>query len=165
MNKKATLYIIQGFIGAGKSTFSRCLSKESDAIHLNPDEWVSKLYTQEEYKNDWNKCFEATVHKLWIKTKEYLSNGIDVIFDMGFWLKRDRDFARQIAQQCNADCKHYYLYVPDEILKERIVENRPPEWAKIHLENFDKNKKLFEIPSSDEDVVVINNFDTKNFEE
>lgn len=158
MNKKATLYIIQGFIGAGKSTFSKKFSKETGAIHLNPDEWVTKLYNKDEYMKDWNKCFDATVVQLWEKTKEYLNSGVDVIFDMGFWIKKDRDFAKQVALECNANYKHYYLYVPDEILKQRIIANRPPEWAKIHLENFDKNKKLFDVPSADEDVTIINNF-------
>ena len=77
---------------------------------------------------------------------------------MGFWIKKDRDFAKQVALECNANYKHYYLYVPDEILKQRIIADRPPEWAKIHLENFDKNKKLFDVPSADEDVTIINNF-------
>ena len=108
--------------------------------------------------NDWNKCFDATLVQLWEKTKEYLNSGVDVVFDMGFWIKKDRDFAKQVALECNANYKHYYLYVPDEILKQRIISDRPPEWAKIHLENFDKNKKLFDAPSADEDVTIINNF-------
>ena len=158
MSEKATLYIIQGFIGAGKSTFSKKLSNETGAIHLNPDEWVTKLYNKDEYLNDWDRCFDATVTKLWTITKEYLKDNIDVIFDMGFWKRKDRDFAKQVALECNANYKHFYLYVPDEILRQRISANRPPEWAKIHLENFDKNKKLFDVPSRDEEVTIINNF-------
>lgn len=157
-NKTAILYIIQGFIGAGKSTFSKKLSLETSAIHLNPDEWVTKLYEKDVYMNNWNECFEATLNELWKRTREYLNNGDSVIFDMGFWKKADRDYARNVAIECNAICKHYYLFVPDEILKERIVSNRPPEWAKIHLENFDKNKELFEVPTEDEDTITINNY-------
>lgn len=158
MNKKATLYIIQGFIGAGKSTFSRKLAKETGAIHFNPDEWVKDLFSQDEYMSEWNKCFEFTTHNLWEKTKECLKENKDVIFDMGFWLKKDRDFAREIAKECNADLKHYYLYVPDDILKQRIISDRPTHWAKMHLENFEKNKALFEEPSEDENVVIVMNY-------
>lgn len=155
---KPTLYLIQGFIGAGKTTFSKKLSLESGAIHLNPDEAVTKLYSKDEYMQNWDECFENTVHALWEKTKEYLNKGNDVIFDMGFWYRKDRDFARQIARECNANCLLYYLYVPDNILKERIVADRPPEWAERHLQNFDKSKSRFEVPKPDEDAITINHF-------
>lgn len=157
-DKKTTLYIIQGFIGAGKTTFSRKLALETDAIHLNPDEWVSKLYSKEEYMKNWNMCFDETVNLLWNKTTEYLLSGHDVIFDMGFWYKKDRNFARTLANECKANFKHYYLYVSDDILKERIVSDRPKHWAKIHLENFDQNKQNFEEPEEDESPIIVNNF-------
>ena len=156
--RQATLYIIQGFIASGKSTFSKKLSLETKAIHLNPDEWVTKLYEKEFCMNNWNDCFDNVLKKLWDDTKEYLNNGIDVIFDMGFWKKNDRDYARKIAFESGAICKHYYLYVPDEILKERIVFTRNEEWAKIHLQNFEKNKKQFEAPLKEEEAIVINNY-------
>lgn len=156
-NKKPTLYIIQGFIASGKSTFSRKLVQETGAIHLNPDSCVGEFFTEEETVN-WNYCFEKTVDILWQKAEKYLKNNQDVIFDMGFWYKKDRDFARQVASKCNANFIHYYLYVPDNILKDRIVSSRPPKWAELHLKNFDKNKKLFENPTEDENVVTISNF-------
>ena len=154
----ATLHIIQGFIASGKSTFSKQLSAKTNATILNPDEWVKKLYSQTEYMQNWNECFDNTVNILWKKAKELLEQNVDVIFDMGFWLKKDRDFARKFAKECNAIIKHYDLDVPVEILKERIIASRPPEWAKRHLENYDKNKSLFQPPTQDEDVIVINNF-------
>ena len=156
--KKTCLYILQGFIGSGKTTFSKKLSVETGAIHLNPDEWVTKIYNQEDYINNWDKCFDEVLTLLWEKTKEYLKNGTDVILDMGFWYKKDREFAKHLAFECNSDFKHFYLDVPDSILKERIVASRPSEWVKIHLENFENNKKLFEIPQADEDFIVIKNY-------
>ena len=158
MKNKATLTIIQGFIGAGKSTFSKKLSLETGAVHLNPDERISKTFDRTFYMNNWDECFHFVTKQLWNETKIYLNNGKDVIFDMGFWKKIDRDYARKIAQDCHADLKLYYLSVPDDILKERILADRPPEWAKIHLQNFDKNKALFEEPSDDENAIVIKNY-------
>ncbi len=158
MNKKPTLYIIQGFIASGKTTFSRKLAEETGATHFNPDEQIKELFPKDEYMSKWDKCFEYTTNFLWSKTKELLKNGQDVIFDMGFWLRKDRDYAREIALQCNADCKHYYLHVPDDVLKQRIVKNRPKNWVKIHLDNFEKNKKLFEMPTEEDNVIMINNY-------
>ena len=155
MNKKSTLYIIQGFIGAGKTTFSKKLATKTNAIHLNPDDWVIKL--NKDYLKDWNNCFDKTLVILWDKTKEYLLSGKDVIFDMGFWLKKDRDFARKIAEETNSNIIHYYLSVPDEILKERI-KKRPKAWAEKHLQNFDLNKSKFELPTHEEQAIIIENY-------
>ena len=157
-NNNGILYIVQGFIAAGKSTFSKKLKIDTNSIHINPDEWVSKLYKEDEYMSNWNECFDATVNKLWIDTEEYLKDGKSVIFDMGFWKRKDRDYARNVANKCNAKCVHYYLFVPDEILKKRIISTRPEKWAKIHIENFNKNKSMFEKPSSDEEIIKINNY-------
>ena len=157
MSKKATLYIIQGFIAAGKSTFSNKLKKETDSIHLNPDEWVTKMYEYDYYMSHWEECFDNTLNHLWKLTKEYLTGNKNVIFDMGFWKKEDRDYARKIANECNCDCVHYYLYVPDEVLKERIITTRDSNWAKLHLDNFDLNKSKFEEPIN-EDVIIIHNY-------
>lgn len=158
MEKKPILYIIQGLIGSGKSTFSRKLASEINAIHLNPDEWVINLYSKDEYMKNYDEYFDKTICLLWNKTREYLLSGKDVIFDMGFWYKKDRNFAKMLALECNANLIHYYLNVPDSIIKERIIVNRPQEWAKLHLQNFEKNKKLFEFPENDEDAIIIDNF-------
>lgn len=156
--RKQILYIIQGFIGAGKTTFSKKLSRDTGAIRLNADEWVVEHFSESEYNLDWNTCFDKAVSTLWGEAEKYLRAGQDVIFDMGFWKKQDRDFARDFAGRLGAECKHYYLYVPDEILKQRIINARPEEWAKKHLQNFDKNKSAFEEPKEDEDFIKINNF-------
>ena len=156
--KRPTLYIIQGFICAGKSTYSKQLVKKVNAIHYNPDLWAEKLFDKQQIAENWDNCFDKTVEIIWQKIKQHLLSGENVVFDMGFWKKSDRIKAREIAKRCNANCMHYYLYVPDEILKQRITKNRPESWAKIHLQNFEKNKQKFEIPEKDEDVIIINNY-------
>ncbi|MDR0850760.1 MAG: ATP-binding protein [Christensenellaceae bacterium] len=156
--KKTTLYIIQGFIGSGKTTFSKKMAVETGAVHLNTDELVIKLFDKKDLESDWEKCFDETCNILLQKTKEFLNSGKSVILDMGFWHRPDRDYAKSMARECNSDFKHYYLYVPDNILKERIVSDRPFEWAEKHLKNFDKNKKMFTPPEADEEAITINNF-------
>ena len=83
--KKSTLYIIHGFLGSGKTTFSKKSSLEIGAVHMNPDEWCVKLFDKKDYEHNWEKCSDETVNILWEKTAEYLTNRTDVIFDMGFW--------------------------------------------------------------------------------
>jgi predicted kinase len=154
--KKSILYIIHGFLGSGKTTFSKKLSLETGAVHMNPDEWCVKLF-EKNYGQHWEKCFNETVNILWEKAAEYLSDGTDVIFDMGFWDKQSRSHAKSIATKCNSDFKHYYIYVPDDIAKERILL-RSGKIAENNVENFDEIKKRFSEPDIDEDVIIINNY-------
>ena len=58
MKESRTLYIIQGFIGAGKSTYSAKLAERTKAIHLNPDKIVTEMFKKDEYMNNWESCFD-----------------------------------------------------------------------------------------------------------
>lgn len=158
MKEKSILYIIQGFIGSGKTTFSKKLSNETGSIRLNPDELVCNMFSYDEYMNNWDNCFKSAMDIIWDKTKQYLKQNKSVILDMGFWLKEDRDYARLIARECGGDVIHYFLNVPDEILKQRILMDRPFEWARKHLDNFEINKSKFVLPEEDEKAIIINNF-------
>lgn len=155
--KKATLHIIQGFLGAGKTTFSQKLAMEINAVHLNPDEWCVKLFSKQEYEQNWEKCFTQIREILWEKNKAYLLNGTDVIFDSGFRDKESRLYAQSIAIECGAEFKHYYIYVPDDIAKQRIAM-RTGKIAENNLKNYNLIKKLFAEPDADEMAIVIHNY-------
>lgn len=156
-NSKATLYLICGFLGAGKTTFSKKLAREKQAIHLNPDEACCKLFSKQEYENNWEECFAKTMDILWNEATKAIKSGTDVIFDAGFWSKASRDKARQKARDIGAEPIVYYLYAPDEELKHRISQ-RKGRIAENNIKNFQTIKKLFEEPSGREIFVRINHF-------
>ena len=84
ITNKPTCYLICGFLGAGKTTYSQKLAQETGAIHLNPDEWCMKLFDRTEYEKNWDICFSKTIALLWEKASEYAKQNKSVIFDMGF---------------------------------------------------------------------------------
>ena len=151
---KATLHIIQGFLGAGKSTFSKKLSVDVGAMHFNPDEWVEKLFESKDYEKDFGKCFNVAMDTIWQKAVECLSSGTDVVLDMGFWHRKDRDYAKSTAEKCNANFKHYYICAPDEVLKQRLA-SRAGKVAENNVRKFDEIKKQFQEPETDENPIVI----------
>lgn len=152
-----TCYLICGFLGAGKTTYSQKLSKETGAIHLNPDEWCMKLFSKEEYEQNWSKCFSETIEHLWKKAEEYAKNKKSVIFDMGFWTKLSRDEATQRAKDLGFNPVIHFLNVPDEILKQRISA-REGTIAEYNLKHFDELKKQFEVPTKTEKYVKYDNY-------
>ncbi len=151
------LYLICGFLGAGKTTYSQKLALGKNALHLNPDEWCVKLFPKDVYEKNWSDCFTKTIEVLWIKTKEAATCNQDVIFDMGFWTKESRDDARNRALALGMETELHYVYAPDEILKERI-SHRTGLIAENNLRQFDRIKQSFEPPCPNEPHVLVNNF-------
>lgn len=47
MNRKGTLIFFCGKMGAGKSTYSKSLANELNAVFLSEDDWLSAIYPEE----------------------------------------------------------------------------------------------------------------------
>ncbi len=152
-----TVYLICGFLGAGKTTYSKKLAQNTGAIHLNPDEICMQRYSPEEYENNWETCFAQTIDCLWQEIATLIKQNKDVIFDMGFWTKSSREQAVEKIKQMNGIPKIYYIYAPDTVLKQRLT-TRTGKIAEQNLLNFDILKKSFEEPSQDEVFVIVKNY-------
>ena len=150
-------YLICGFLGAGKTTYSQKLSKETGAIHLNPDQYCMELFDKTEYEENWDECFSETIEYLWEKAEEYAKQNKSVIFDMGFWTKISRDEATQRAKDFGFNPIIHFLNVPDRILRQRISA-RKGAIAEYNLKHFDKLKKEFEDPTKTEKYVKYDNY-------
>lgn len=150
-------YLICGFLGAGKTTYSKKLSNETGAIHLNPDEWCIKLFSKEEYEQNWDACFSKTIEYLWKEAEEYAKQGTSLIFDMGFWTKLSRDEAIKKASELGFLPIIHYISAPDDILKQRIT-SRKGTIADYNLKHFDELKKQFEEPKDIEQAIKIKNY-------
>lgn len=87
------LYLICGFLGADKTTFSKELARETDAQYFNTDEWVAKLFPQSEYENNREQWFEIATNTIWNELKLCTTNGHNAILDAGFWTHAERDNA------------------------------------------------------------------------
>ena len=156
MKSQPICYLICGFLGAGKTTYSKKLAQETGGIHFNPDEWCVKLFSKAEYEQNWSECFSKTINYLWEKVSDCAKQGKSVVFDMGFWTKQSRHEAVEKSIKLGFSPVIHYVYAPDEILKERISK-RTGSIADYNLKHFDELKKQFEEPNSNEEYVLINN--------
>lgn len=153
----AKIFLICGFLGAGKTTISKQLAQQYDAEYMNVDETVAQMFAPEQYHNDWERCFSEAEKVLWLKIQEYAKCDKSVVFDVGFWTRESRDEARLRAQQIGLEPVLYYVYAPDNILKQRISK-RTGKIATNNIKNFDNIKQMFEAPQSDEKFIRVDNF-------
>jgi predicted kinase len=155
--ERPTLYVIQGFLGSGKSTFSKALVDKAGAVRLNADEWCRENYSPEQLAIAWDECFANGVNHLWETAKDLLGHEQSVILDMGFWDISSRIHARQKASELNARLVHYYIYAPDDILMERLSK-RSGVIARNNVKDFARLKKAFHEPEPHEAAIRIDNY-------
>lgn len=153
----AKIFLICGFLGAGKTTISKQLAQQYNAEYMNVDETVLQMFAPEQYHKEWEHCFSGAEKALWLKIQECAKCGKDVVFDVGFWTRKSRDEARLRAKQNGIEPVLYYVYAPDHILKQRISK-RTGKIAANNIKNFDTIKQMFEPPQSDEKFIHVDNF-------
>ncbi len=151
------LYLICGFLGAGKTTFAKKLATATSAQYFNTDALVISLFPRNEYESKWETCFAHATNIIWDQIAICAKNDRDAIYDAGFWTHAERNLARQRAIKIGMKPVLYYVYAPDKILKQRIAQ-RQGKIAENNIKNFDKIKESFEFPTPAEDFILINNF-------
>jgi predicted kinase len=160
-NTKPTVYLIAGFIGAGKTTFSKKLEAETGALRFTKDEWVIKVLGKNAPKLDNFEKFDGFLTNLATDIAlQCAAHGVDVIIDDGLWFKRQRDDLLQRINSIGANIKRYYLKCPKEVLKQRVLERSKHPGTDsfiIDAEMFEKYYQSFEEPGADEGYIVIDN--------
>ncbi len=150
-----TLSLLHGFIGSGKTTFSRRLADATGAIRLNADEWIGQHFSKDDIDtSDWNILYAQAMADIDKTTKSLIAAGQNVILDLGFWSYTSRAKARDSARQWGITLDHYYFDTPKDIILSRIA-NRHGVIAQKNIENFDRLFLTFEPPRPDEHIIRI----------
>ncbi|MDP2488483.1 AAA family ATPase [Vibrio splendidus] len=81
------IYFVCGFIGSGKTTYSKALAEKHGAFRFSIDEWMIPLYGEHMEREVFDSRL-ATLQGLFKDSAMQLfSLGVPVIFDFGFWRK------------------------------------------------------------------------------
>jgi predicted kinase len=123
----ATLHLIVGLPGSGKTTLAKQLEQPHSALRLTPDEWVTRLFGTEvrEAADTSRDTIEALLWQIAIRV---LSLGVDVVLDFGCWARVEREMFRAEAASVRARSALYFLDVPlDELLSR--IETRNAQLA------------------------------------
>jgi len=160
-NNKATVYLIAGFIGSGKTTFSKKLESETEALRFTKDEWVIKVLGNNPKTDNFAKVDDFLTNLATDVALKCADHGVDVIIDDGFWFKKQRDDVIKRINDIGANVKGYYLRCPRNILEQRTLKRSKQisdNSFEIDKEMFAKYYLSFQEPSPDEGFILIDNY-------
>ena len=152
---------ICGKVGAGKTYYAKKIMEKQKAVLLSNDELLHYVFPNTHPNNEQELMTNINMY-LVKKGAEIVNNGCDVILDWGFWKKEERKQLTQYFQERNISTLWYYVSVDDETWKKNI-ETRNKEVKEqddgssfpLNEEILDRANKLFEVPSQDENMIII----------
>lgn len=150
----ATLHLMVGLPGSGKTTEAKRLEQACGAVRLTPDEWQFFLYGHDIGDPEHDARHTKVEALMWDVAQRLLRAGVDVILDFGFWTKSERDAFRRRAHALGAGSTIHYMDVPLEVIWERLAARNQSagENAVFYVgrEELDEWAGLFEIPTEEE---------------
>ena len=145
----ATIYLIEGPVGAGKTTFSRELSEKISAPHINLDTWMARLFQADRpatgsigwYLERKERCIE----QIWDVAIRSLNANCDMILELGLIQRNNRQAMYQRIAASGHKLVVYVLDAPREERRERVK-----------LRNFQRSDS-FSMEVSDEVFEIASN--------
>ena len=151
---KGVLTFFCGKMGAGKTTKSREISQERNAVLLTEDEWLSSIYpnsinTLEDYI-EYSGRLKPQMKKL---VQSILASGSNVVMDFPANTIPQREWFKSIFSEIQAPHELIYIDQPNEICLGQIAKRRieqPQRAATDTEEMFEMVTKYFVAPTPDE---------------
>lgn len=148
----ATVHLLCGKTGSGKTTFARRL-EQSGAMRFSIDEWMLRLYGAHLPRKEFDARLSICLDLVLELSERLAELGVPVVIDAGFWRKEERRRARaRLEQKGLRTCLHYFD-VPEHELWQRLEQRNsdlPNGTFEITREMFELFSGWFEPPGADE---------------
>ncbi|MDD2770400.1 MAG: ATP-binding protein [Methylococcus sp.] len=163
-----TVHLIEGPVGAGKSTFATTLGSRTQGVHIALDEWFVRLFSPDRPGGDHMSWYierkERLIDLIWYHSERLIASGKDVILELGLIQREPRiEFCRKIKSNGYAFIVHV-LDAPTEIRRERVQRRNIEKGATFSMvvpdPIFNLANLLWEAP----DEVECNEFEIRFIE-
>lgn len=151
---KATLHLMVGLPGSGKTTRAKELEVQFGAVRFTPDEWHLQLFGQDAHQPEHDERHTRVEQLMWSVAERLLKMGVSVILDYGFWAREERDGLRAQAEKLGVDFRIHYMDVPLDELWRRL-EARNEELGDVPVFHITREEielwhSWFQAPTADE---------------
>jgi predicted kinase len=145
----ATVYLIVGLPGAGKTTRAKELEVSASALRLTPDEWQLMLFGDQN-PPDKRDLVEGKLVQIGMRAAQL---GTNVVLDFGFWGTDERSALRWIAGAVGARSQVLYLPVDHEEQRRRVTRRftaTPDETFHMSDVELEQWRGQFQAPDDEE---------------
>lgn len=154
MMKQGRLYFFCGKMGAGKSTYSKQLAAEKQAVRLSEDEWLVAHYPDQIRSFD-DYLKHAALIRPFVRqlVQQILATGTDVVMDFPANTQRQRSWFLNLCRDIGCEHQMICLDLSDEECLKQIAKRRleQPERAAFDTEAvFHQVTAFFEPPTAEE---------------
>ncbi|MFO1317308.1 MAG: ATP-binding protein [Burkholderiales bacterium] len=157
MRSGATLHLLCGKAGAGKSTLATALAVEHEAILIAEDIWLIRLYGPMKSFDDYKIYSQRARTVVGPLVTDLLILGQSVVLDYPANTKSSRSWLLSLSESAGAPHLLHYLATPDEVCLKRIEQRnveRPEGSYHLTRDDFDYVSSFFEAPEDDEGLEV-----------
>jgi len=120
----ATLHVVFGPIGAGKTTYAHALAHRETAVPFVLDEWGARLFGPDvEGALDFGWMLERMARcnaLIWSIAPAVLAAGASVVLDVGAMRRADRERIRQMADEKGLSLQWHFVDAPLEVRRARV---------------------------------------------
>jgi predicted kinase len=121
----ATLNVIFGPCGAGKTTYAHAFARREKAVAFILDDWMARMFgpdMPDPIEYEWmlervGRCEQ----QIWSVAAGTIAAGTSVILDIGLMRKADRERVRQIAGATELPLQWHFVDAPAEVRRARVA--------------------------------------------
>jgi shikimate kinase len=154
MKANGKLIFFCGKMGAGKTTESKKVALDQNAVLISEDEWLESLYPgQITIFDDYLKFSRQLKPLVTSHVQNILRTGTDVVLDFPANTVSQRKWFKTLYSEIEAPHELIYLNISNEICLKQIAQRRTeqPKRASFDTEEvFHHVTSFFEEPSEDE---------------
>jgi predicted kinase len=154
----ATVHIVFGQQGAGKTTYSRTLADQEQGVRFSIDDWMGELYGPDlpnPMSAPWiMERVQRCERIVWAVASDVVQRGGNVILDLGFMKVSDRFRFIEQANAKNLSVRTHFVTAPLEIRRNRVLSRNVSKDDTFSFEvtpaMFDFMEVQFEAPTDSE---------------
>jgi predicted kinase len=158
MTNKATVHLMCGLPGSGKTTLAKKIAQERPALRFTLDVWMMNLYDHSIYDPAYGLCVERCQTVIWETGRQALTNGLDIVLDWSLWSKERRQTWRERIEEAGFQHQLYYFNIPLPLLQTRLhIRNQEPTAGVHYIEAAEliRFSGYFKPPTLDEGFNII----------
>ena len=155
---RASVHLIAGSTGAGKSSYAARLARDLGAMCFGIDDWMQRLFGADRPRDagfEWYMTrIERCEEQIWRLACELHDRAVPSILDLGLTTRAHRARFLEQAAQAGISARLHYVDVPAERRWQRVEARNRERGATYRLEvtrdMFDFVEGMFEPPIPDE---------------